>query len=87
VVARISGMRGSYEASSPRNRRSRSEDRGLALDSSCDSQHPANSLPHWKLYDELGAAFTSIALGLAGVACLVGVELFLRFFDQFLSRY
>lgn len=30
---------------------------------------------------------SSIALGLAGVACLVGVELFLRFFDQFLSRY
>jgi hypothetical protein len=30
---------------------------------------------------------SSIVLGLAGVACLVGVELFLRFFDQFLSRY
>jgi len=30
---------------------------------------------------------SSLALGLAGVACLVGVELFLRFFDQFLSRY
>jgi hypothetical protein len=28
----------------------------------------------------------SVALGLAGVAWLVGVELFLRFFDRYLSR-
>lgn len=29
---------------------------------------------------------TSVALGLGGVAWLIGVELFLRFFDQYLSR-
>lgn len=28
----------------------------------------------------------SVALGLAGVAWLVGVQLFLRFFDEYLSR-
>jgi len=29
---------------------------------------------------------SSIALGLAGIAWLVGVKLFLRFFDRYLSR-
>jgi hypothetical protein len=29
---------------------------------------------------------SSIALGLAGVAWLVAVQLFLRFFDRYLSR-
>jgi hypothetical protein len=29
---------------------------------------------------------TSVALGLAGLVWLVGVELFLRFFDRYLSR-
>ncbi len=29
---------------------------------------------------------SSLALGLAGIARLIGVELFLRFFDQYLSR-
>ena len=38
MVARIPGMEDSYEASSPRNHRSGSEDCGLALDRSCDSQ-------------------------------------------------
>jgi hypothetical protein len=29
---------------------------------------------------------TSVALGLGGVAWLIGVELFLHFFDEYLSR-
>jgi hypothetical protein len=29
---------------------------------------------------------SSLALGLVGVVWLIGVELFLRFFDQYLSR-
>lgn len=29
---------------------------------------------------------TSVALALAGVAWLIGVEMFLRFFDKYLSR-
>jgi hypothetical protein len=28
----------------------------------------------------------SILLGIAGIACLIAIQLFLRFFDQFLSR-
>ena len=41
------------------------------------------------LIGRLAAGFgllSSIALGLAGIAWLVGVKLFLRFFDRYLSR-
>jgi hypothetical protein len=41
------------------------------------------------LIGRLAAGFglvSSIALGLAGIAWLVGVNLFLRFFDRYLSR-
>ena len=31
-------------------------------------------------------SLTSIALGLAGLVWLVGIELFIRFFDRYLSR-
>jgi hypothetical protein len=41
------------------------------------------------LTGRLAASFgliTSVALGLAGVAWLIAVQLFLRFFDRYLSR-
>jgi hypothetical protein len=47
-------------------------------------------MPQMKfLIGRLAASFglvSSIVLGLAGIAWLVGVKLFLRFFDRYLSR-
>jgi len=38
-----------------------------------------------KLREPLGVV-SSVMLGLIGIVWLIGVQLFLRFFDQFLSR-
>jgi uncharacterized membrane protein len=48
------------------------------------------SMPEMRaVTDNLAAHFTSIAsilLGLVGIVWLIAIQVFLRFFDQFLSR-
>ena len=58
---------------------------GLALYSSGDSRPSANAISHGKSGGQPRAAFV-YSLVFAGIAWLVAVELFIRFFDQYLSR-
>jgi hypothetical protein len=48
------------------------------------------SLPPMKaLLGEMASPISTIAsllLGIGGIACLIAIQIFLRFFDQFLSR-
>ena len=47
------------------------------------------SAPRIDGFAHLGAStrvFSSLALGLLGILWIIGLELFLRFFDKFLSR-